>query len=98
MLKIRRDRSMDLRQRHAQVLSFIRCNFIAADRTGTQGGGITEHNRQPCSGASSNGRSCYGCRIAMFQETVARSSRPWVACCDAGKCCVTKSMAFSSLL
>jgi hypothetical protein len=27
----------------------------------------------------------YGRCIAMFQETVARSSLPWVACCDARK-------------
>jgi hypothetical protein len=54
--------------------------------------------RQPRSGASSSRRSCYGCRIATFQETVAGSLRPWLARRDAGKCCVTKSMAFSSLL
>jgi len=43
-LKTYWDRSMG----HAQVLSFIRCNFIdAADRAVTGGVPITERGRQP---------------------------------------------------
>jgi hypothetical protein len=83
--------------RHASFLFLIRCKFIdAAGRHRSLSVSRGRSNSDDEQFHRRNQRSVvrsHRCCAAVFKETVAR---PSAERCDAGKCCITNAMAFSS--